>query len=191
MKQKIKKLFKIIYGNDSNIYFKLTVTFFIACIVFLLFMITAPQNSNEWLFFVTAFDMSFAIWLIMAKGANSATKFAYELLRLIIFIGTFIYSFYTLYFFDFYNNLRIAISCIGLIASLYYFVVIFTTLFDFIKKLFNTIKSKLFNSVQSTESKIQKLIETITTFLVSIASLGVAIKTIIEPLVNIFNQLAQ
>lgn len=190
MKQKIKKLFKILYGNDNNISFKLTTTFFTACIIFLLFMINAPQNTNEWLFFVIAFDISFAIWLILAKGADSSLKFAIELFRLMFFLGAFIYSFYTFYFLNFYGNLRIAISCIGLLVSLYYFVVIFTTLFDFVKKLFNTIKSKLFNSVQSAKG-IPKLVENITTFLVSIAGLGVAIKTIIEPLVKIFEGLAQ
>ena len=68
----------------------------------------------------------------------------------------------------------------------FYLVAKFIDIFIFAKKVFKQIKEKLFNSVQPATSKAKALIENITTFLVSIAGLGVAIKAIIEPLINLF-----
>ena len=53
------------------------------------------------------------------------------------------------------------------------------------KKVFKYIKSKIFGSEQPTTSKIKSLIENLTTFLVTVAGLGVAIKTLVEPFFNL------
>ena len=83
------------------------------------------------------------------------------------------------------------LSCIGLLSCSFYFISKFVDILHFAKNTFLQIKYKLFNSteINETERKTTRLItffENTTTLLVSIAGLGVAIKTIIEPLINLF-----
>lgn len=194
MKEKIKKLFTFICGTEDNIFFKLTLSFLTISIIFFLFMIKAPRDSIELTFFTIAFDFSFALWLIMAKGADSASKFATELAKLIIFLGFFLFSIYFFYFFSFYRGFRLAIfaflACMGLFISVLYFISSFITIFKFIKNVFFQFKNKLFDSAHSVEQKTKSLtsfILNISAFLAAIGGLTLAIKGIIEPLINIFN----
>lgn len=78
------------------------------------------------------------------------------------------------------------LSCVGIFISFLYLIAKFIDIFIWFKKIFKQVKEKLFNSVQPATSKAKALIENITAFLVSIAGLGIAIKAIIEPLINLF-----
>lgn len=192
MKVQIKKMFYTIFGVKENIFFKLTLSFLVISIIFILFMINSPENSKEFIFFMYASDISFALWLIMAKGTDSAKKIVTEFMRLAIFLGSFMLSIYFFCFFSFYDGMQLIIftilACIGLFMSVFYFISLFITMFNFAKNIFEQIKSKLFNSTHCIEKKttsITAFIENISAFLVAIGGFCLTIKGIIEPAVKI------
>lgn len=193
MKKSIKKILINILGNQNNLYIKLNCSIIISGILFTIFSIMA-QNQHA----VQAYNtfsciagILLGIWLSIIQYNNSLIDFFKKLFLLLIFFIIFIFSL------DFCINwgLKLSgfkffsgsiLSCLGIIACSFYFISKFVDIFIFVKKIFIQIKQKLFNSSQSATSKIKSLIENITAFLVSIAGLGIAIKTIIEPLINLF-----
>ena len=70
---------------------------------------------------------------------------------------------------------------------IFYFVSKVSDIFDFMKKLFYKIKNKIYNNAAPATSKWKILIENITTFLVTIGGLTLAIKTIADSLFQIIN----
>lgn len=191
---KLKKIIYNIFGVKENIHSKLAITFFIVCIIFFLFLIDAPENTGEFIFFMIAFDISFSLWVLIAKGADSATKFIIELLRLALFLGFLFFSIYVFYFFNFYNGIHriiyVVLSTIGLISSVFYFISLFNTIYNFSKKIFEKIKSKLFSSVHSADEKAKSFtsfIQNISALLVAIGGLALTVKGVIEPLIKIIS----
>lgn len=193
MKEKIKKLIKIIFGTENNILLKLDCSFFISAILFLIFsLFIQKQNSIQaYTMFLYISAILFGFWLAFIGNSHSVQELFKELFRLYIFFIVLIFSL------DFCINscinvygtellIKAILSCIGIISCSFYLIAKFIDIFLFTKKVFTQIKEKLFNSVQPATSKAKALIENITAFLVSIAGLGIAIKAIIEPLINLF-----
>lgn len=193
--EKIKKFMYNIFGVKENVRSKLAISFFIVCIIFFLFLMDAPENTYEFTFFMLAFDISFSLWLIIAKGADSATKFVIELVRLIVFLGFLLFSIYFFYFFDFYNGIKRIIyailSIIGLFTSVFYFISLFNAIYNFSKNIFEKIKSKLFGSIHSADEKTKSFtsfIQNISALLVAIGGLVLTVKGVIEPLIKIIGK---
>lgn len=198
MKEKIKEIIKVLFGTKENITFKLSCSAFITGVFFCMLAMPYQNNDTQHIYDICIImsALSFSIWIILIQGKNTAMEVFYEFSRLFVFFFILILSlqFYLdlitvatgikLYIFSF-------LSFLGLISCSFYFVSKFIDIFNFVKKVFNQVKIKLFNTIQSEETehratKLKSFIENITTFLISIAGLGVAIKTIIEPLLNLF-----
>jgi len=203
MRQKVKRIIKVIFGTENNIESKLSISLFITGILFLLFSFMLQtkdylQTSNIFSY-ISAILLS--MWLASSsiQGNSSPLDFFIEICRLFIFLIILVISL------NFCINTSVTLrgirliiysilSCIGLLVCSFYLVSKFIDIFLIIKNIFIQIKTKLFNTIQSkkTEQKTNKLkdfIENVTTFLVSIAGLGVAIKAIVEPLVNLISTL--
>lgn len=192
--EKIKKIMYNIFGVKEHIRSKLAISFFIVCIIFFLFLMNSPENTYEFIFFMLAFDVSFSLWLLIAKGVDSATKFIIELVRLVVFLGFLFFSIYFFYFFDFYNGIRRIIytilSIIGLFTSVFYFISLFNAIYNFSKNIFEKIKSKLFSSVHSADEKAKSFtsfVQNISALLIAIGGLALTVKGVIEPLIKIIS----
>lgn len=192
MKEKIKKIIKIIFGTQNNLLLKLNCSLFISAILFLIFSITIKEQNNPQAYniFLYMSAILFGVCLALIQN-NSIWEILKELFRLYIFFIMLILSlnFCINSSINLYDNELIIgsiASCIFIIICSFYLIAKFIDIFVFVKKVFRQIKQKLFNSTQPTTSKVKALIENITAFLVSIAGLGIAIKTIIEPLINLF-----
>ena len=185
MKNTLIKIFEKIFGTRKNIPFKLSLSSLVTSIIFLALEFVSQKNynkSNDFFLYSSAFF--FVIWLISAKGIDSAENLIIELARLLFFFIIFIFSL------DFcislYNYQGITFYTLGILSALglffcsIYFISKLSDIFDFMKNLFRQIKIKLFNSDQPATTKAQAFIENITTFLTSIGGLAIAIKTIIE-----------
>lgn len=195
MMEKIKKIIQIVFGTQNNILIKLNFSFFISATLFLLFSIMVKgTNLQAYNVFSSISGILFGIWLSFIRNNNSTWEFFKELFRLFVFFIILILSL------NFCINSSTSLcgfdliigsvgSCIGIVICSLYFISKFIDIFIFIKKLFQQVQQKLFESVHPTTSKLKALVENITAFLVSIAGLGVAIKAIIEPLISIFKYL--
>lgn len=193
MKRIINKIIKILFGTQNNILQKLDGALFISAILFLIFSVMTKDQNNPLVYntFLCISAILFSLWLVLIQNSSSILEIIFELVRLFMYFCILILSL------NFCINTSVSLSgvrliiysilsCVGIICCSFYLTAKFTDIFVFVKKLTNQIKQKLFNSVQPAPSKIKSLIENITAFLVAIAGLGVAIKTIIEPLINLF-----
>ena len=171
--------------------------------MFFLFALMHQNSSNIQAFnaFTYISALLLGMWLALSsiQGNNSPLEFFIEIFRLFIFFIILVFSL------NFCINSSVTLqgkkliiysilSCIGLLVCSFYLVSKFIDIFRFVKNIFKQIKSKLFNTIQSEKteqntSKLKSFIENITTFLVSIAGLGVAIKAIVEPLINLIQPL--
>lgn len=193
MKEIIKKIIRVIFGTQNNLFIKMNLSCFFTGVLFCIFalMLQEEYPSQPTTIFSNISGFLLGTWLITLETKDKPSKIIGEVFRLIIF-------FFILYpSLNFCINLSInysgfllllfsILSCIGILFCSFYLIAKFIDIFLFTKKIFKQIKEKLFNSVQPATSKAKALIENITAFLVSIAGLGIAIKTIIEPLINLF-----
>jgi len=193
MKEKIEKIIKIIFGTQDNLLLKLNCSFFISAILFLIFSIIIREQNNPQAYntFLNISATLFGSWLAILQDNHSIFGIFKELIRLLIFFITLIFSLHfcissSINLHGIYLTIGSIASCIGIIICSFYLTAKFIDIFVLVKKVFKQIKQKLFNSVQPATSKAKALIENITAFLVSIAGLGIAIKTIIEPLIKLF-----
>lgn len=193
MKEKIKNVIKKVFGTENNLFIKINLSCFFTGVLFCIFalMFQKEYPSQPSIIFSCISCILLAIWLITLESKDRPWEIIKEFIRLMAF-------FFSLFFsLNFCINLSISyngfllilfsiLSCIGILSCSFYLVAKFIDIFNFAKKVFTQIKQKLFNSVQPATSKAKALIENITAFLVSIAGLGIAIKTIVEPLINLF-----
>lgn len=193
MKEKIKNIINKIFGTKNSIWLKANLSCFFTGALFCIFalMFQKEYPSQPAIIFTYISAILLAIWMITLETKDKPWKIITEVFRLIIF-------FFILYpSLNFCINLSVnysgfllllfsILSCIGILFCSFYLIAKFIDIFLFTKKIFKQIKEKLFNSVQPATSKAKALIENITAFLISIAGLGIAIKTIIEPLINLF-----
>lgn len=193
MKEKIKTIIKIIFGTEKNISLKSSCSFFIAGILFLTFSVISKEQYNlqAYNIFSIISGLLLGVWLCLIQNNSSLWEIIKELFRLFVFFIILIFSLNfcissSIGLFGFKLIVCSILSCIGILCCTFYLISKFVDILIFVKNLFKQIKQKLFDSVQPATSKTKALIENITAFLVSIAGLGIAIKTIIEPLIGLF-----
>lgn len=184
MYNKLKKIFLIIYGSNKNIFFGVSVASLITSIILTIFMFLFQSNKVASLFFTYAAASFFAIWLILTRGIDSTEKLGHELIRLVFFLIVFIASLSCLLQID-KHYIKKTFACLGLFSSCIYFVFKLNDIFSFVKSIFNQLKIKLFNTDKPTSTGIKSVIENITVFLVSIGGFFIALKTIIETVLQI------
>lgn len=191
MKTIIKKLLEIAYGSQDIVKSNMGIASLVTGIIFAILIYFQEPKSDENILFIYISATSFCLWLIFVHGANTFEKILMGLTRLIFFFTIFIFSIALCLSMDSFSKMEIyfwgCLSFIGILTSSIYFVSKFNDIFDFIKKLFYEIKSKLFNSDKPATSKPKALIENITAFLVSIGSLAIAIKVITESIFQILD----
>ncbi len=189
MKAKIKQAFKIIFGTDENILFKLNISILISIAIFTLFSFLLSKGTFQANFFTLVSTVLLCIWIILTRGGDTFEKFAYETVRLFAFLLILLFSLDACYsFYSSKNKVIIAIFIIlGILFCSYYFVSKLSDIFDFVKRIFLNIKIKLFNSKEPATSKTKSLIENVTAFLVSIGALAIAIRTITDTIFQIIN----
>ncbi len=192
MTNKIKKIIKAVFGTENNILIKFSLSCFFTGILF--FALSLYFQSDSTTQPTTTFSyisgVLLAIWLISIENRDSILEIFKEILRLAVsFIGL-------IFALDFcLNQSKNLIEFKLVFCSILYSVVILLCVFYLISKLIDILKSlkkvigyfknKLFDSTEPTTSKIKSLVENITAFLVALAGLGVAIKTIVEPIFNL------
>lgn len=193
MKEKIKRVIKIFFGTENNLFLKINLSCFFTGILFVIFALIFEEEhpSQPAMVFSNISGTLLGIWLITLESKNKPWEIIKEFIRLMIFFLILIYSLHfcinlSVKYNGFLLILFSILSCIGILLCSFYLIAKFIDILHFTKKIFKQIKEKLFNSVQPATSKAKTLIENITAFLVSIAGLGIAIKTIIEPLINLF-----
>lgn len=192
MKNKIKKIIKTVFGTENNILTKFSLSCFFTGILFfaLSLYFQSDSTTQPTMTFTYISGTLLAIWLITIENNESAWEIIKELFRLIISFVVLILSLnfclnQSTHLFGFKLIFFSILSCIGILLCLFYLISKFIDILKSIKIAIEHFKSKLFGSEKPTTSKIKSLIENITAFLVTIAGLGVAIKTIIEPLLNL------
>lgn len=189
---KIKKFIKIIFGTENNILLKFNLSCFITGILFFIFslMFQSGDKQQPYIIFTCISGILLAIWLITMANSDSVWEVSKEFFRLAISFVVLIFSI------NFCINQSVnlngfklifyaILSCIGILLCSFYLISKFIDILKITKKMITKFKHKLFDSLEPTTSKVKSLIENITAFLVAIASLGVAAKTIIEPLINL------
>lgn len=189
----VEKIFKEILGTKNNLSLKIEISLFISSILIYSLAVIFQEETN-----LGAANISknisailLVIFFVLVQNNNTIKECTYEFARLLFF-------FYLLFFsLDFYINtdlnthdqhlivLSLA-ACFGLFFCTFYFISKFFDIYNFIKNLFKQFKEKLFNSPNSNTSKATALIENFTALLVAIGGLALAIKAIVEPLINLF-----
>lgn len=175
--------------NIPKLQLKLSLSFLITGILFFIF----PIINNTYItveIFPYISGISIAIWAISLGNKNSY-KMIIEFIKLLFFV-CFLCSSLN---FCIANNdnlqnryaiIHSIISAFEIFYCAYYLISKFISIFNYTKNIFNQIKEKLFNSVQTETTKLKSFIENITALLTSIVGLIVIIKTIVEPLINLF-----
>lgn len=195
MMVKVKSIIKLIFGTENNIILKFSLSCFVTGILFFIFAImfqneNVKQLQQPSLIFTNISGTLIAIWLITIQNIDSAWEFFEEIFRM---GASFIILIFSLNFClnqsatlnGFKLTFYAILACIGILLCSFYLISKFIDILNATKKMIENFKNKLFNSEKPTTSKVKALIENITAFLVAIAGLGVAIKTIIEPLINL------
>lgn len=191
MKQKIRKLFGIIFGTNTSILFCVSLSSLVTGIIFLIFSTIVFQNNHDsGRVFMCASSAFFSVWISTTQDSDTFTKFVAEFVRLAIFFLVFIFSTYNCLIFCLdYNNqpvIMICISFVGIFLCVCYFICKLTSIFHFIQKILNQIKIKIFGSNNYTPTKTKTLIENVTAFLISVGGLTIAVKTIVESIFQLF-----
>lgn len=196
MKIKIKKIIKAIFGTENHILLKFSLScFFTGILFFALALFFQNDNTTQpTMTFTYISGILLAIWIITIESRDSAWEIIKELFRLIISFVLLILSLnfclnQSIYLVGFKLIFLSILSCIGILLCLFYLISKFVDILKSLKLAIDHFKNKLFGSEKPTTSKIKSLIENITAFLVTIAGLGVAIKTIVEPLLNLIKVL--
>lgn len=186
-------IFKEILGTKNNLWLKLKLSLFISSISIYSLAVIFQEETNQ-----EAANISknisgilLVIFFVLVQNNNTIKECTYEFVRLLLFIYILLFSldFYISSDLNAHPQHLIILSfaaCFGLFFCTFYLIAKFFDIYNFIKNLFKQIKEKLFNSPNSNTSKVTALIENITTLFAAIGSLALGIKTIIEPLVNLF-----
>lgn len=189
MKTKIKKIFNAVFETNENIVFKFSLSSLVTAIIFTLLVLSSPKNSPQSIMFTYIATFFFSIWMIITRGVDSLQSFGMALLRLIVFFMIFIYSLNYLLTLK-AENITDSIGYIILLSFLlfcccFYFISKLSDIYNFVKTVFNRIKSHVFKNMNPTTSKLNQFIANITVFLVTIGGFTIAIKTIIDTMLQI------
>lgn len=189
----LEKMFKILIGTQNNILLKFKLTLPVSATLIYTFAVIFQEESNPKAanVFKIISGIFLAICFVLVQNDASIMGFIDGFVRLVSVLIIFIYSLN----FCVNTNLNLhgfrlviysIFACLGLFFCIFYFISKFIDIYNFAKNLLKQIKEKLFGSTKPSTSKIKELIENITAMLIAIGGLALAIKAIIEPLVNIF-----
>ena len=92
MKNTFKKIFKILYGCDDNIKYKIISTLFITSVIETILSFMYKDNAFLSNLFSNFSGIGFALFLIFLRGFEFSKKISCELLRFAIFFPMFLYS---------------------------------------------------------------------------------------------------
>lgn len=190
-----KKLFRFIYGSLDRIGFKLSFAAFITSVFFCLFAIVHKDNTDTYNFFINVTSISFSLWIVFTKGTDSLIKFIKELMTLYIFLIIFVFSTNYCLTLDLGSKkhefliIKAIFSCVGIFLSSIYIVFKLSDIFVFFKRVFKYVYDKLFDTASSSTSTARKIVEYLTTFLVSIGSFFVALQSFIITISQILKEL--
>lgn len=194
MKEKFLDILEDICPLKDNKSLKIKLSIFITACIFFLFSLRIDNYSDlQHNIFVYLSGITFAIWICITQDNDSALQYVYGFFRLSLFFFIFISSLkFCIYLYVGYHGLRLIIysllASIGIFYSVLYLVVKFIDIYKFIIMIFNKLKKIIFTSIETKASKTRILIENITAFLVSITGLGLAIKSIIIPIISFFQK---
>lgn len=177
--------FKKIFGSDENISFKISSAFLISAIIFGIFTWIYKDDKNLTTAFTFASSIGFVCWMLIAKGIESLEYVGYESLRFLIFFCTLILSMNYLLNMSSLNIFWFIMACLGVFVSCIYVITKLNDLYSFMNALFVKLKMKLFNTDNISSTGIKAMIENITVLLVTIGSFFIAVKTIMETLLQI------
>lgn len=194
MSAKLKRILHCIFGSTDNLFLKFNLSCFITGTLFLLFALlfqasNMPTEPIKVFTYISA--ILFAVWIITMENITSLWAFLKEFGRLCAFFVILTLSMnFCINESQNMNGISLILysllACMGIFAISFYLISKLFDIIKLIKKMVIYIKQHLFNSVQPATTKIRSLLENITAFLVAIAGLGVALKAIIEPLINLF-----
>lgn len=192
MKTKIKKIIKNIFGTENNILTKFSLSCFFTGILFFGLSLYFQNDSTTQpsMTYTYISGVLLAIWLISIEDRDSIWEIGKEIFRLIVSFIVLIFSLnfclnQSINLIGFKLIFGSILSSICILLCIFYLISKFIDILKSIKKAIEHFKNKLFGSEKPTTSKIKSLIENITAFLVTVAGLGVAIKTIVEPFLNL------
>jgi len=189
MESKIKKIIKKIWGTETNILIKFNLSCFFTGILF--YLLASYDTSNANIIFSYITELLLYIWIITLLMIDSKKEIQKRIIRLTIFFVVLILSIFCIIKCTNLKGYKIIlfaiIACIGLLSFFFYFISKFIDIFKTSVKLYKKFKNRLFDSVEPATSKMKSFIENITAFLVSIVGLGIAIKAIIGPLIDLIN----
>lgn len=196
MKSIIKKIIKFLFATENNISLKFSFSLLVTGLLFFMFGFHIQDSGNKQMLdlFGAMTSLSLGMWLTSIQEEKSIWEFIKGLFRMFIFLLILICSL------NFCLNSGVTLqgtklyigsilSYLGIMGCSFYFISKFVDVFHFFKNLFSQVKRKIFNSIQSGESeqkttKLKAFIENTTAFLLSITGLAVAIKAILEPIIN-------
>lgn len=189
----LKIMFREILGTQNNILLKLKLSLFISSTLIYALAVIFQEESNPEVASIFKFfsGLLLIIFFVLVQNNRTISEFMYEFSRLIVFFFILIVSLNfcistSLTMHGLYLYIFSTFACLGLFLCTFYFIAKFLDIYNFIKNLFRQIQGKLFNSTNSSTSKITAFIENITALFVAIGGLALAVKAIVEPLANLF-----
>ena len=185
MKNTFKKIFKILYGCDDNIKYKIISTLFITSVIETILSFMYKDNAFLSNLFSNFSGIGFALFLIFLRGFEFSKKISCELLRFAIFFPMFLYSVSYLLHITNKNIFKIILALFFAFISCLYFSSELDDFIILIKTLFKKLKIKLFNTDTPTPTGFKSVLENITVFLVSIGGFLISIETIIKVITQI------
>ncbi len=188
-KENFKNRFRKVFGSDENISFKISSAFLISAIIFGILGWIHKDDNYLTTALTYASSMGFAFWMVIAKGIEYSGNVIYELVRLLVFLTILVLSMNYLLKMSSLNILLFIITCLGVFVSCIYIISKLSDIYNFMKELFIVLKMKLFNIDKSTSTGIKAMIENITVFLVVVSGFFIAIKTIIETIIETIFQI--
>lgn len=188
LKSSIKTEIKNIYKPETQL--KLSLSSLNTGILFLFFSIISHNSLVSELFSGISIII-ISVWVNSLDEKRFFKGISKEYCKLLVFI----YFLHSSLSFCITNNdnlqnryiiIRSVISAFEIFYCSYYLISKSISIFKYTKNIFNQIKKKLFNSIQTETTKLKSFIENITALLTSIVGLIVIIKAIVEPLINLF-----
>lgn len=190
MKEKIVNFLNFIGQKE----YQFRVACLLTGLIYSIFAFTSSMNGHTEVvnIFSNIAGVFLGIWLIFLKDAKTLTGIVIELFLLFGFIFSLLFSlnFCINSIFNLNSSQRIIysiLSSIGMFYCCFYLVSKFVDVYKFIKKALDKFKTILFNAdEQNRTNRIQSILQNLTALLVAITSFAIAIKAIIEPVIEMF-----
>lgn len=185
------KLLKKILMTQNNIFLKFKVSLLVTSPLIYTLAVTFQKDSNPEaanIFEIISGILLFLFYVLVQNNESVVgliNGFVYSTVIFIILIYSLNFSVNTnVNYHGFQLIFYSIVACAGLLLFTFFLISKFIDIYNFICNLFNQLKEKLFNSPAPNTSKLNTLIEHITALFATIGSLTLAIKAIVEPLVN-------